>query len=469
MHVVIIAALMVALTMARAELMTGSPLMGLMMVSIYLLTTISFSGAATSLAMRKLQHEGADVGRAVRVHNLLTLMGRLWLVLGLGATVGLGYGRFVLVGLGLENVPLVSALVLLVPFFAALLLTWLLEYPFFFVMKRRAAEISGLEAKIWSLREFLMFNVRHHLLFVLAPVCTILLLSDTLLLLIQRSSVSQETAALAHAAGTIVIAGSVFIIAPAMVVSIWKTRRLPDGPLRDELELMCRHLGLKYREILVWDSGGMIGNAGVMGLIWPIRYILLTDALLENMTPREIRSIFAHEAGHIASHHIFYYIVFGLCSILLSALFGHWLIAVLGLPVTAGDIGSLVLLVVAWGLGFGWISRRFERQSDVIGAWASSRPIEEVSSTDEITHEGAAVFSSALQNVAQLNGIPYSQRNWRHGSIGARVRYILWVGMTGGSRRPIDRLVRKIKLGLWGLLMLTIALMVAHFGWGAQA
>jgi hypothetical protein len=51
--------------------------------------------------------------------------------------------------------------------------------------------------------------------------------------------------------------------------------------------------------------------------------------------------------------------------------------------------------------------------------------------------------------VAQLGGTSLSQRNWRHGSIAWRVEYIIYLGSTGGGREKIDKVVRRIKAGLW--------------------
>ena len=87
-------------------------------------------------------------------------------------------------------------------------------------------------------------------------------------------------------AASALAAMGVFLLMPAMIVRIWKTGPLPPGPLRDRLEDISRRLKLRYRHILVWRSGGMVANAGVMGIVGPLRYVLLSDALLEQMPER---------------------------------------------------------------------------------------------------------------------------------------------------------------------------------------
>ena len=188
----------------------------------------------------------------------------------------------------------------------------------------------------------------------------------------------------------------------------------------------------------------MTANAAVMGMIGPVRYVLLTDALIEQMPPQQIQAVFAHEAGHIVSHHIFYSVLFAVSAALLAACTGQRLATALDWNPWTTEVLVAGLLVGAWGLGFGWLSRRFERHSDVQAAWAMDQ-----SDHGRITPAGAALYASTLQTVARLNGIPLQQRNWRHGSIAARVRYVLRLGGTGGTRRPIDRLIRRIKIILW--------------------
>jgi hypothetical protein len=123
-----------------------------------------------------------------------------------------------------------------------------------------------------------------------------------------------------------------------------------------------------------------------------------------------------------------------------------------------GEMIALPLLAVVWGSGFGWISRRFEWQSDAIAAWASG---ESPPSPDGvISQEGAAVFAMALGRVAQLSGIPYRQRNWRHGSIEHRIERVLMLGQTGGTRREIDRVVNRVKVLLWLGLIASVAVTV---------
>jgi STE24 endopeptidase len=236
-------------------------------------------------------------------------------------------------------------------------------------------------------------------------------------------------------------AGGVFLVAPVALVRIWRTSSLPEGPTRRELESMRDALGLRWRDLRVWHSGGTIANAGVMGLIAPLRYVLLSDVLLDRMDAHHVAAIFAHEAGHVVHKHILYAATFAIASVLLCGAAAEGLIRWLDWPAWAGEAIVLGMLAAVWGLAFGWLSRRFERQSDVLAAWAAGGSDPQ----GRITHEGALVFAESLHRVGQLNGIAPDQWNWRHGSIGQRIQYVLNLAADEGDRGAVDRGVARVK------------------------
>jgi len=73
----------------------------------------------------------------------------------------------------------------------------------------------------------------------------------------------------------------VLTMMPLVLRRVWSTVVLGPGPLRDRLTEMCSRQGVKVRELLVWGTHGTMINGAVMGFVGPVRYILLTDALLE--------------------------------------------------------------------------------------------------------------------------------------------------------------------------------------------
>ena len=467
MQVLVLLAFVVTLTAFQAS--AGPPVLtgwgwSLAAVGAYLVLASVLNGVNSVLSLRALRGAAELPRPAARRHALLTLLAHAWLVGGLAGVVMLGYGWWLKEDLGLGRLPLVGEIAAVAPFAVALLVTWVLEYPFHRASRSRmAAGEAPAGRPFWTLSEYLGYNTRHHLLFIAVPVSLIILATD---LTRQHLGPVLPDGPIGSALLLGAMLGStalVFFFTPMLVVRIWKTRPLPAGALRSDLEDLCRRMDLRYRKILIWQSGGVIANAGVMGLAAPVRYILLSDALLENLDRRQVMAIFAHEAGHVVSHHILYSTIFAMASAILCISLGSVLADAAGWPKNA-ELLALPLLAMVWAVGFGWVSRRFEWQSDAISAWALGD--EPPSPAGTVTPEGAAVFAQALECVGRLNGIPYRQHNWRHGSIERRVGEVLWLGSTGGTRRGIDRVVRRIKLGLWVAVLAAVAVTAVELAYG---
>ena len=107
---------------------------------------------------------------------------------------------------------------------------------------------------------------------------------------------------------------------PLFVRLAWPTRTLPPGPLRQRLERLASRVGFRCTDILVWDTGHVLVNAGVTGALPWFRYVLLSDALIESLTPAEVAAVFGHEVGHIAHRHLLYFGFFFLGSLGVMAL-----------------------------------------------------------------------------------------------------------------------------------------------------
>lgn len=466
MQIVVIAAFVTALSLLEAPLQLAEPQWAAPAVLAYLLTALVLSGANTALSLRCIARQGEPSSRVLRRHNRLMILSRCWLIGGLAGSLMLGLAP-ALRQAGLMRVPLAAELAALAPFAAALMLTWTMEYPFHLAVRRHIAQREALQGNpprpVWTLGQYLAFNLRHHLLFVAVPVGLILLLTDVLNLYV--APYFGGAAMAVRFVGTLTAAGLVFLIAPVMLVRIWQTTPLAEGTLRDKLERLFQRLKLRARDIRVWHTGGVLANAGVMGLIAPVRYVLLSDALLEEMDDEQVQAVFAHEAGHIVHHHILYAVLFAAGSVLLCTAGTDLALTAVGIdPGGAAQLWSLAVVALVWAVGFGWISRRFERQSDVMAAWVVGQAVCNLDNDDDrIMPEGAAIFARALEKIAMLNGIPLSQRNWRHGSIARRAEYVLWLGSTGRGRREVDRTVERIKLALWLLLLVSVVVAVVDF------
>ena len=84
--------------------------------------------------------------------------------------------------LHLGSLPLVGKLAAVAPFVVALMCIWILDYP----CHRRVRQLMGRQSgsdtplPVWTMGEYLAYNIRHHLLFIVVPVGLIVLLTDSL-------------------------------------------------------------------------------------------------------------------------------------------------------------------------------------------------------------------------------------------------------------------------------------------------
>ncbi len=387
--------------------------------------------------------------------GMIRIVVNLWMITGHTGLVLLGL-RDVFNEIGaLTAVPLAGDLMAMMPFCCAVAAYWLTEFPVYLHARDRLNSqlvSRGLPpAPAWGLGEYLIFNARHQVLFIVVPVCLITGLSQTAELYLcplVTEGTPRETVAMLSSLAS---GGVVFVIAPLLIVRIWKTSPLPRGPLRTELEEMCLATDVRFLDILVWESSGAMANAGAMGIIPQVRYLLVSDAVLQRLGPLEIQAVFAHELGHVKNHHILYLLLFAISSLLLCAA-GGYAVAVALYPLLGIDLSievMLLLIITVWFYGFGRISRAFEAQCDAFGAWMAGREPGDDGDRRRITPAGGRTFARALRDIVELNGMGLRSRNWRHGRAADRVRRVLGWARAGTSMEEIDRGIARIKAWLW--------------------
>ncbi len=273
----------------------------------------------------------------------------------------------------------------------------------------------------------------------------------------------------------------VFVLSPAFVRLTWPTRTMEPGPLRDRLERLSRRLRFRCSDIRVWDTGGSIVNAGVTGAVPWFRYVLITDAMIQNLDDHEIEAVFGHEVGHIAHRHLPFFALFflgstGAMSLAFEALgrFGslEGLLTAWKYSATVAEVadGALQLAVLAayFVVVFGFLSRKFERQADVYGCRAVScgrtdcpphadlnAPEMPFSPIRDLCPVGIRTFANALSEVAALNGMSERSPSWRHGSIARRIAFLEGLEGSPGAEKRFQTGVSRLR---WSLaLVLAIA------------
>ena len=258
-------------------------------------------GVAAGLAARRataLHEQAPDNSDAVqRTHHRLTIFLRIAVFVGFAATVQFTpWPQWFAFGKVNPALQIVGDLLTLMPFLVNVVVIWAAAYSLERVLRGEVGPEDSAEVhdrQEWSFSSYLDFNIRHHLLVIAVPMTLILFTAN---LTRGYEAALQEWTGWVWTPDALlaIVAASVFVVAPVMLRRIWRTAPLEPGPVRDRLEALCNRIGLRFRAILVWHSGGLMVNAAVMGIFRPVRYVLLSDALLSTMNQRQIEAVFGH-------------------------------------------------------------------------------------------------------------------------------------------------------------------------------
>ncbi len=305
-------------------------------------------------------------------------------------------------------------------------------------------------------------QVRHQVLFMLVPMWMVLAWVESVGLgaswLAGRGVAWVSSGAGALVVGSVDMCGAlaVFAVAPPIVRRIWRTERLGEGELRWRLEELCARHGVRHRGILLWRTHGTMINGAVMGLLPRLRYILLTDLLLERLEEREVEAVMAHELGHIVRRHVAWLLGGMAASLGVSAMLASWVGAgaarVAGLGGSGAWMQGIDVVAALGGIAIGLtlvgrISRMFEREADAFAVQhLAGMRSGGGGGGAEITSEAAGGMRDALLAVARENQIPLSKWTWRHGSLGNRIEMINALVGERVGRLEIDRASRRVRV-----------------------
>jgi STE24 endopeptidase len=425
---------------------------------------------------------GSPRGRSWWVRGLRGLS-VLSLLLYLLLLVEVGWFEFVKTKLGIDGVPLLGEVLVLAPFLLIQLAGWLGQS----VLDQTLAQSLGGAGLLRSRLSSVMLRARQAWGLVL-PSALIYAIGFEVISAFTPNAFESPTTQLLSVA---LLGSIVLMAAPLFVRLAWPTRSLPPGLLRGRLEATARRLGFRFNDILIWDTGHTLLNAGVTGTLPWFRYVLLTDALIEALEEDQVAAVFGHEVGHVAHRHLAYFGFLCLGSLGLLALLAQALstfgVATLD-QVPAGWMrdGLAGVLDAGIALGFlgiyfftviGFLSRRFERQADVYGC----RSLVDIKKTVETTAVGPGemvvvhaapsddtlslrsvqTFTSALVRVAIINGLEPSARSWRHGSIARRIAFLESLAGRPDALMAFDRRMRRLRLAVATALLACLAIATA--------
>jgi len=390
-----------------------------------------------------------------------------WLILLIHAVAVLLYGWLQAVRDTVGDLILVDEFIAMLPPILGAAALWWLHYP----VERRVREALLIRRidlgqpihAIPSRWRYVFQQTRLNLLLLLVPILIILALAEALHLVFDGVGEEALPRWLGDAA-TFVVGLSVFLCAPLLARLVLSLRPLGAGPVRNDLLAICRRHGVRVRQVLLWNTDGAMINAAVMGLLGSVRFVLMTDALIETLTRGQVQAVMAHEIGHVKRHHMLWLVLSLIAALLVATVLVSLPLAVLPWP---GAVWSEPALSVVDGLvtavagtvaliAFGWISRRYERQADTFAVQHLSvaQDGEGHDSDGRITAEAVAAMNGALDVIARLNIVDPHRKSWRHGSIAWRQRYLASIVGGRADALSIDRLVRRLKLAAaLGLLL----------------
>lgn len=362
-----------------------------------------------------------------------------------------------------------AELIILAPFLVSLIGSWFFHYD-----AERSLHDSGPGAHAdpyWTRGTYLSFHLRHNLALVFAPII-LLIIADSIVHV--WPNLERDPRFQIFALG--LLAG-VFAAMPWVLRAVLGLRPLPEGSLRQRLLVTARRLQFRCNDILVWNTHGGVANAMVVGILPWLRYVLLTDRLIEELTPAEVEAVFGHEVGHIKHKHMLYYLGFLLIS--LCVVSELWKAADLESLLHLSTRQDLVILPRIAILGayifvvFGFLSRRCEGQADIYGCRAVSCVRNDCFCHDQdqplaprgqgLCPTGICTFISALEKVAYLNGMsrerPGWLQSWQHSTIARRVDFLERILSDPSIEPRFQRTVFLTKFALLsGLIVVLVAL-----------
>lgn len=380
----------------------------------------------------------------------------LWLTVAGSVAYGLDWAQMVRYNWHLENVFIVDELLILLPVLLPLLLSWAAFYD-----ADRAiitGHVAGIvpPAPFISRSQYVATHARHYLGIVLVPLLIILAMQDGVKLLAPQLLEGKYELVVFVPALAILLAAF-----PLLLRFVWQTKPLSAGPLRDRLEASARRAGIGLRDILVWETNSLAVNAAVAGFFPRLRYVFLTDGLLEMLDDKEIEAVLGHELGHIHHRHLFMRIIAMLAPLglwlLLCQAFPQWVdgaLARIELWVSQSfwasqsaiilGLAAVAIVGVHAVVIFGIFSRMLEKQADLYGC----RTL-----VDEFGQESVDIYMQALEKLGAASGNRY-RWSWQHGSIAGRVEFL-----SRAARSPQTMLCFSRRIYVLGSLLAALTIL----------
>lgn len=251
---------------------------------------------------------------------------------------------------------------------------------------------------------------------------------------------------------------AIYIFAPVLITRLWDCRPLEPSGTRDMIEEFCRTQGVKFKNIMSWNAmNGTLVTAGVIGLVYPYRYLMITPELMRILDRDELLGVVSHEVGHVKKKHLYYYMFLFLGIAILGGGLAEWLTIlqlyyILPAPLMTQDVlnylgifNLLLLLLVYFRFVFGYFMRNFERQADMYCFECGVDP--------------NALIGSFMKLGVHL-GDDGKKANWHHYNITQRINFLR---KCMADPREIPRHNHKIRRSLLGFVPILLLMSLTSF------
>jgi Zn-dependent protease with chaperone function len=327
--------------------------------------------------------------------------------------LGLGIVVLCLAGFGLartldsisllQDSMFLQAIILLAPGLAITAGTWSAEHHYGVMMEYTEKGLSNLVRSLWQ-----MF--RGGVAWLVAPVMILLGMTD----LIAMLPLSEGAARVLSA---VMIMLFISLGLPWLIRHLFKTRSL-----NEPTELWVRQLlsaaGLRRTRAVRWETGGRAFNAMVAGFIPPIRTLLISDRLVDELPREQIAMVVLHEAAHLRRRHVPIRMISVLpawgTGILVTALLGEqpWAVA-------AGSVVGILLTVLLLRI----VAYRTEYDADVQACRLAVKISGEVDSVPSSYQQASDTMAAALMRVT-FDHPGGRKATWLHPGVADRVDWM---------------------------------------------
>jgi STE24 endopeptidase len=390
---------------------------------------------------------------------------------------------------GQERLAPFAELAVPLPYFVILFSAWLTYFDVERILHRTTV-LGPTNKEFWSRIGYFLNHLRQFALLVMLPVM-LFVTQQTAARFLPETAQSDW-----YRLGTVFAVPLLVLFMPLLIKPFLGLKSMPTGPVRMRLEVLAKRLHFHCADFLLWPTHGAMANAMIVGLLPPVRYVIFTDRILDELPPDELDAVFGHEVGHAKHGHIWLYVVFLALSITTLAasllLLDQQLDAAgVELPKWVEGWFALPPVILAASyifLVFGFLSRRCERQADVYGCRAVSCVNPNCLGHDEDTvypeqaqglcATGIRTFINALQRVDLINGnIAYEDdrartfgavikgffkwlKSWQHSTMSRRMAFLR--SLIGNPQNE-QRFQWSVTVLRWGLLLVLAAIL---FGLG---